>query len=474
MKKPRSSAGRTTEKTDQQKLILDRLFDYFSKPKGEKPTSDSDVEVNFYRSSLNFLPKNFHDHEYSGVNIIMLLQSQQENEAKVPIYSTYKQASDLLEQHRDQLPPKSATFDPEKPLKGITLDEQVVKYLETYKKDGKAISKIHFDKLTENMSLSEMREKGYQKRKGLKPYRVFPIEKIKHLLPQSFIDDRDYFARQEVLENQRMSPEMEDIEFVEKAQVIIKAMGVPVIEKNQDRAFYSPKNDSITIPPRHKFISDKAYFGVILHELSHSTGHPSRLNRKQNNIFNSKGYAIEELIAETSCMFICLEEGLETFNAHAKYLEGWASHFTDKKKGLLSICKQAKDAQSYISRKVLQYKLEQSIKPPYKIPEKLDFELKLEDKHTDNFNEYIIKNAKKLSGLISLKHHKIIGYNETKNGIDVFTPEKKVALSDSAAFLMKREFEKLELLQSIILEVSSDTNKEKPSRTDRKPPRLSM
>jgi antirestriction protein ArdC len=37
-------------------------------------------------------------------------------------------------------------------------------------------------------------------------------------------------------------------------------MGVPVIEKNQDRAFYSPKDDCITIPPRKKFISDKAYY----------------------------------------------------------------------------------------------------------------------------------------------------------------------------------------------------------------------
>ncbi len=232
-------------------------------------------------------------------------------------------------------PPKSETFDPEKPLKGITLDAQVVKYLETYKKDGELISKSIFEKETRGMSFTKMRENGYQKRKGLKPYKVFPIEKIKHLLPESFINDRDYFARQAELENKRMSPEMEDIEFVEKAQLIIDAMGVPVVEKNQDRAFYSPKDDCITIPPRHKFISDKAYFAVILHELSHSTAHPSRLNRKTNNPFNSKGYATEELVAETSTMFICLDEGLQTFNSHAKYLEGWSSHFADKKKAVV-------------------------------------------------------------------------------------------------------------------------------------------
>jgi hypothetical protein len=46
-------------------------------------------------------------------------------------------------------------FDPEKPLKGITLDAQIVKYLETYKKNGKAISKSVFEKNTEGMSFTE-------------------------------------------------------------------------------------------------------------------------------------------------------------------------------------------------------------------------------------------------------------------------------------------------------------------------------
>lgn len=415
MKKPRTSAGRTTAKIDQQSQILDRLFDYFSKPKGEKPSSDSDIEVSFYRSALNKLPVNHHNNEYNGVNIIMLLQAQADNATKVPIYSTFKQTTDLLEQHKDQLPPKSDSFDPDKPLKGITLDAQVVKYLETYKKDGKAITKNAFEKNTEGMSFVEMREKGYQKRKGLKPYRVFPIEKIKHLLPKSFIDEREYFSQQEELENKKMSPEMEDIEFVEKAQLIIDAMGVPVIEKNQDRAFYSPKEDCITIPPRKKFISDKAYYAVILHELSHSKGHPSRLNRKLSNPFNSIGYATEELIAETSTMFMCLDvEGLQTFNSHAKYLEGWASNFKDKKKALLSICKQARSAQEYISHKVLKHKLDLSIQSPYQVPDKLDFELKFEDKHTDELSDYIVQSANNHSPLIPLKHQKIIGYNEVK------------------------------------------------------------
>jgi antirestriction protein ArdC len=463
------------QKQTKQSQILDRLFDYFSKPKGEKPSSDSDIEVSFYRNALNKLPVNHHNNEYNSVNIIMLLQAQEDNATKVPIYSTFKQATDLLEQHKDQLPPKSDSFDPEKPLKGITLDAQIVKYLETYKKNGKAISKSVFEKNTEGMSFTEMREKGYQKRKGLKPYRVFPIEKIKHLLPQSFIEEREYFAQQEELENKVMSPEMEDLAFVERSHLIIDAMGVPVIEKNQDRAFYSPKDDCITIPPRKKFISDKAYYAVILHELSHSTGHPSRLNRKQNNTFNSKGYATEEMIAETSTMFICLDEQLQSFNSHAKYLEGWASHFSDKKKALLSICKSARDSQEFISRKVLKHKLDLSIQSPYKVPDKLDFELKLNDKHTDALSDYIVQSANNHSPLIPLKHQKIIGYNEIKGGIDVFTPDKKVSLTGVSGSIVQKELDNLKLLQSIILDVSVDNDDEaKPTKNRLKSSHLSI
>ncbi|RFD34843.1 ArdC-like ssDNA-binding domain-containing protein, partial [Vibrio parahaemolyticus] len=111
MSKNRSSAtGSTKNKKSQQDQVLDRLFDFFSKPKSEKPSSDSDVEVSFYRSTLNALPLNFFGNEYNGINIIMLLEAQQNSATKVPIYSTFKQASEILEKYKEQLPEKSDDF----------------------------------------------------------------------------------------------------------------------------------------------------------------------------------------------------------------------------------------------------------------------------------------------------------------------------------------------------------------------------
>ena len=425
MSKSKSSAtGSTKNKKSQQDQVLDRLFDFFSKPKGEKPSSDSDVEVSFYRSTLNALPINFFGNEYNGINIIMLLEAQQNSATKIPIYCTFKQASELLEKHKDQLPPKSDDFDPNKPLKGIKLENVVVKYLENYAKGGEKISKVQFEKLTKGMSFSEMKDKGFEAKRGLRTYRVFPIEKVKHLLPQSYIDELPYFAKQEVLANQTMSEAEQDSAFVQNAELIIDAMGVPVIEKDEDRAYYSVKEDHIVIPPRDKFKSDKARFAVILHELSHSTGHPTRLDRKLDNPFGSQAYAKEELIAETATLFMCLDQGLETFNSHAAYLESWTQQFADQKKALLSVCKQAKEAQNYITEKVQCHtlKLEQQT-------QRLD----LTDQAQYSLQCYIAEEAEFDNQFTPLIGKHITGMRDIENVLELVTDEKLRFKLDSTA-----------------------------------------
>ncbi|TOM31242.1 antirestriction protein, partial [Vibrio parahaemolyticus] len=261
-----------------------------------------------------------------------------------------------------------------------------------------------------------MKDKGFEARRGLRGYRVFPIEKIKHLLPQSYIDEQPYFAKQEALASQVMSEEEQDFAFVQKTQLIIDAMGVPVIEKDEDRAYYSVKEDHIVIPPRDKFKSDKARFAVILHELSHSTGHPSRLglNRKLGNPFGSQAYAKEELIAETATLFMCLDQDLETFNSHAAYLESWTQQFADQKKALLSVCKQAKDAQSYITEQVQSHTL------------KLENEtqrIDLSDQSQYSLQCYLTEEAEFDGQFTPLVGKRITGLREIENGLELVTDE---------------------------------------------------
>jgi hypothetical protein len=72
-------------------------------------------------------------------------------------------------------------------------------------------------------------------------------------------------------------------------------------------------------------VSDDRFNEVRLHELSHSAGHPSRLNRQINNVFGSSAYVLEELCAECAAAFLCAECGISqaTIDDSASYIDSW-------------------------------------------------------------------------------------------------------------------------------------------------------
>jgi antirestriction protein ArdC len=91
----------------------------------------------------------------------------------------------------------------------------------------------------------------------------------------------------------------------------------PEIKHGLDRAFYSPSGDFVGIPSPGQFKSGEDYYSVLFHELTHATGHESRLNRKgvggadgEWSAFGSTPYAKEELVAEMGAAFLCGHAGI--------------------------------------------------------------------------------------------------------------------------------------------------------------------
>lgn len=113
---------------------------------------------------------------------------------------------------------------------------------------------------------------------------------------------------------------------VERAENIIKATGVPIYHDQADRNFYSPQFDEIHLTPKASFPDNEAYYSTALHEVGHSTGHVSRLNRDILNKFGSEDYAKEELRAEIASYMLCSELGIANAAAneqHAAYVGSW-------------------------------------------------------------------------------------------------------------------------------------------------------
>lgn len=111
-------------------------------------------------------------------------------------------------------------------------------------------------------------------------------------------------------------------EIVPAAEAVIAASGVD-FRIGGDKAFYAPGPDFVQVPPQPAFFEQVNYYRTCLHELTHATGHPSRLGRDLLNAFGSKDYAREELVAELGSAFLCAALGIEPTVRHADYIGTW-------------------------------------------------------------------------------------------------------------------------------------------------------
>ena len=121
---------------------------------------------------------------------------------------------------------------------------------------------------------------------------------------------------------------------VESCEAFIKAQRAR-IEFGGNRAFYVPSLDYIQLPGLDQFKSTPDYYATALHELSHWTGHESRLNRDFKNRFGSEAYAFEELVAELGSAMLCAHLKIDGQLQHSSYIASWLKVLKDDPKNIL-------------------------------------------------------------------------------------------------------------------------------------------
>lgn len=136
-------------------------------------------------------------------------------------------------------------------------------------------------------------------------------------------------------------------EIVPVAEAVIVASGVDFrIGGNQ--AFYVPAKDFVQVPPQPAFFEQINYYRTCLHELTHATGHPLRLDRKLVNGFGSKDYAREELVAEMGSAFLCAALGIVPTVRHADYLASWLDVLREDNRAIFRAASAATKAADWI------------------------------------------------------------------------------------------------------------------------------
>lgn len=254
-------------------------------------------------------------HIYTGINMLLMNCTSH----PIPYFMTFKQAQ------------KAGGH-----IKKGAKSEQIFYYNMIYKDEAG-------NKLTQQEARTLI-DKGIklQVSSFLKYYNVFAIEDIKGI---DFTIDH---------------VELKENEKIAYCEEIINNMVAPPQFKfvDSDRAFYSSELDLINMPDIKQFDSSQAYYATYFHELTHSTGHESRLARlgitDQKVKFGDSTYSKEELIAEMGASFLCAYANIDNNDVtenSAAYLQGWLKILKQDKKLIFKAAAEASKAVSLILRK---------------------------------------------------------------------------------------------------------------------------
>lgn len=149
--------------------------------------------------------------------------------------------------------------------------------------------------------------------------------------------------------------EVEVPEPIDVCEAIVANMpNAPVIQFGGNRACYIPAKDEIHNPKIEDFDGNAEFYSTLFHELGHSTGHHSRLNRFKVDeplaAFGSESYSHEELTAEMTACFLCGVAGIEnkTLDNSAAYIHGWSKKLKDQPKMVIQAAARAQKAADFI------------------------------------------------------------------------------------------------------------------------------
>lgn len=141
---------------------------------------------------------------------------------------------------------------------------------------------------------------------------------------------------------------------IDAAEEVVRQMPNPPSIKYAGRgACYFPSRDEVQMPEMQSFTDGEEFYSTLFHELAHSTGHQSRLDRvgvTTNWAFGSHEYSDEELIAEMTSSFLCGFAGIgqKTMPNSAAYIGGWLRKLQADPRYIVKAGSKAQRAADYI------------------------------------------------------------------------------------------------------------------------------
>ena len=166
----------------------------------------------------------------------------------------------------------------------------------------------------------------------LKTYTVFNCDQVDGLSPSVEVEE---------------TPARTEIEVIDEVESFINSTKAAISWTGQ-RAFFRPSTDEIVLPSRERFHRTADCYATVLHELTHWTGHSTRLNREMTGQFGSKDYAFEELCAELGSAFLMSDLGIVGEVQHDSYISSWLEALRNDKRYVFKAASKASQAHAFL------------------------------------------------------------------------------------------------------------------------------
>lgn len=270
-------------------------------------------------------PQNISGRNYSGSNSFFLQMDQAMKGYELPVWLTFNQAKNF----------DSSVLKGEKAVP--------VMYSDILIKDEKG-KRVSYDTFK---MLSKEEQAKLDIVRFVKSFAVFNVDQTDFALkqPEKFEELRAKFAQPQLRDTQGMYTHPAIDRMIETNGWVCPIQA----DKEVPGAFYSISKDIVVCPmknqfntgttPDEVFRNGQEFVGTLLHEMTHSTLTPERLNRKAGKSMNDRDYAREEIVAEMTSAMICHGFGFDkkiTDNS-AAYLDAWIEQLKENPRFILSV-----------------------------------------------------------------------------------------------------------------------------------------
>ena len=360
----------------------DKALDRFTELMIDKIKSiNKDWQKPWFTEAATQWPRNLTGRRYNGGNALMLMLHAEKEGYKLPVWCTFNSIQKILN-------PEQKGEKEQEPVHVLKGEKSFPVFLTTFTVvDKDTHAKIPWE---DYKKLSKEEQKQYNVFPKNQVFNVFNVAQTN--LQQVRPDLYAQLAEQYNVERPRQEGEVFTFPVID-AMIEHNAWVCPILPQQQDQAYYSLSKDHIVMPTKEQFIDGESFYGTLLHEMTHSTGSESRLNRLKPTTFGSEEYGREELVAELGSALVCQQNGIQKHvkGDSAAYLKNWLESLekspdfirtvmSDVKKATAVINYRMQDVQQQIDngKEVQPYSQEQAVFDPTLVPEEAPFKNKPE------------------------------------------------------------------------------------------------